>query len=103
MHILPCSSFRPTHPLSYSFVENVQVYVQDASEVMNIATTLLNAGNSDIIPMDQLLAACARIAAVMGVHYLPFLPAVLPHILKRATEKLDISVTVRNESNAFLT
>jgi hypothetical protein len=78
--------------------ENVEVYVQDASEIMTIATTLLNAGSTEIIPMDQLLAACARIAAVMGPRYVPFLPSVLPHILKRATEKLDISITVSSSS-----
>ena len=39
------------------------------------------------------MAACARIAAVMGSQYVQFMPAVLPHILNRATEKLDISIT----------
>jgi hypothetical protein len=73
--------------------ENVEMYAQDASDIMTIATTLLNSGSTEI-PMDQLLAACARIAAVMGARYVPFLPAVLPHILKRATEKLDVSITV---------
>jgi hypothetical protein len=73
--------------------ENVEMYAQDASDIMTIATTLLISG-STAIPMDQLLAACARIAAVMGARYVPFLPSVLPHILKRATEKLDVSITV---------
>ena len=73
--------------------ENVSTYVNDASEIMNIATTLLNSGNANIIPMDQLLAACARIAAVMGSQYVSFMPSVLPHILTRATEKLDVSIT----------
>lgn len=74
--------------------ENVDMYVHDASEIMTIATTLLNSGKTEIIPMDQLLAACARIAAVMRSRYVPFLPSVLPHILNRATEKLDVSITV---------
>lgn len=74
--------------------ENIEAYAQDASDIMTIATTLLNSGNLEIVPMDQLLAACARIAAVMGLRYVPFLPSVLPHILKRATEKLDVSITV---------
>jgi hypothetical protein len=73
--------------------ENVEMYAQDASDIMTIATTLFNSGSTEI-PMDQLLAACARIAAVMGARYVPFLPSVLPHILKRATEKLDVSITV---------
>ncbi|KAL7537732.1 hypothetical protein ACHAXR_008907 [Thalassiosira sp. AJA248-18] len=79
--------------------ENVSTYVNDASEIMNIATTLLNSGNTDVIPMDQLLAACARIAAVMGSQYVQFMPSVLPHILKRATEKLEVSIT-DNADNA---
>mmetsp|Transcript_8011 Transcript_8011/g.18079 ORF Transcript_8011/g.18079 Transcript_8011/m.18079 type:complete len:1133 (-) Transcript_8011:122-3520(-) len=73
--------------------ENVSIYSKDASEIMTIATTLLNSGNTDVIPMDQLLAACARIAAVMGSQYVQFMPLVLPHILQRATEKLEVSVT----------
>ncbi|KAL3785690.1 hypothetical protein HJC23_008723 [Cyclotella cryptica] len=82
--------------------ENVELYVKDASEIMTIATTLLNSENFDIVPMDQLLAACARIAAVMGSRYAPFLPSVLPHILKRATEKLDVSITEDEQSDRSL-
>lgn len=66
---------------------------------MNIATSLLNSGNTELIPMDQLLAACARIAAVMGNQYVQFMPSVLPHILQRATEKLEVSITDDNDSN----
>ena len=80
--------------------ENVAIYANDASEIMTIATTLLNSGNTDIIPMDQLLAACARIASVMKDQYVQFMPAVLPHILKRATEKLEVSVTDDGSNNA---
>ena len=79
--------------------ENVSTYVNDASEIMNIATTLLNSGNTELIPMDQLLAACARIAAVMGSQYVQFMPSVLPHILQRATDKLEVSITDDNDSN----
>jgi len=77
--------------------EHVSTFVNDASEIMNIATTLLNSGNTEVIPMDQLLAACARIAAVMKSQYVQFMPSVLPHILKRATEKLEVSITDDNE------
>lgn len=73
--------------------ENVSIFVtSDASEIMSLATLLLDSGNADIIPMDQLLAACARIAAVMGSQYLHYMPSVLPHILQRATEKLEVSI-----------
>jgi len=59
---------------------------------MNLATTLLNSETTDIIPMD-LVAAYARIAAVMGNLYDQFMPLVLPHMVKRAAEKLQDSIT----------
>ena len=74
--------------------ESIDMYAPDASEIMTIATTLLQSPTVEIIPMDQVLSACARIAAVMGERYVVFLPMVLPHILKRAGEKLDVSITV---------
>jgi len=80
--------------------ENVSTYVNDAAEIMRIATTLLSSCSTELIPMDQLLAACARIAAVMGSQYVQFMPSVLPHILKRATEELDVSITDANDNNA---
>jgi len=73
--------------------ENVLTFAKDASEIMNLATILLNGETADVIPMEQLLAACARIAAVMGSQYVQFMPSVLPHILKRAIEKLEVSIT----------
>lgn len=80
-------------------ISDVQTYANDASEIMSIATTLLNSGNTDLIPMDQLLAACARIAAVMGSQYVQFMPSVLPHILARATEKLEVSITDQDDGS----
>lgn len=80
--------------------ENVGTYVNDAGHIMTIASTVLNSGISDIIPMDQLLAACARIAAVMEGQYVQYMPSVLPHLLNKATEKLDVSVTDADESNS---
>ena len=47
-----------------------------------------------IITQDQLLAASARIAVVMGKSYGPFVPSVLPHLLRRAKEETDVSITV---------
>jgi hypothetical protein len=40
--------------------------------------------------MDQVLAACARIASAMGEAYSPFIPQVLPHLLNRLNERVDI-------------
>ena len=79
--------------------ENVSTYVADASEIMTIAITMLDGGDADIIPIDQLLAACARIAAVMGPQYVPFMPSILPHILRKATEKLEVSITDDGDEN----
>jgi len=41
-----------------------------------------------------LFSACARIASVMGEAYAPFLDAVLPRLLSRATGEADVSISV---------
>jgi len=78
--------------------ENVSLYANDASEIMEFATSLLSSGQTDVVPMDQLFAACGRIAAVMGRQYVQFMPSILPHILKRATEKVEVSITDSEDS-----
>lgn len=77
----------------------VSFYANDASEIMEFATSLLSSGHTDVVPMDQLFAACARIAAVMKSQYVPFMSSILPHILKRATEKLEVSITDSEDSS----
>jgi hypothetical protein len=80
--------------------ENVSLYANDASEIMEFVTSLLSSGQTDVVPMDQLFAACARIAAVMGSQYVQFMPSILPHILKKATEKVEVSIADSEESNS---
>jgi len=58
-------------------------------------TLLQSPSDATFVPKDQLLAASARIASVMGARYAPFVPHVLPHLLSIAREKADVSVTVR--------
>ena len=47
-----------------------------------------------LIPFDQLLSACARIASIMTVRFVPFLPTVMPHLLTRAAQEVNVSVSV---------
>ena len=66
---------------------------------MTLALSTLNVdidSNTGIppIPFDQLLAACARIATVMKERFVPFLPSVVPHMLKRASQEANVSVSV---------
>lgn len=82
---------------------NRDMFVPDAEQIMKLALPLLNqastlASAAVIIPMDQLLAACARIASVMGEAYAPFIQSVLPHLLNRANEPPDVSVTNGDEA-----
>jgi hypothetical protein len=58
--------------------------------------------SASIVPLNQLLGACARIARSMGSKFAPFVPAVLPHLINRATEKVDVSVTVRQRTFLLL-
>lgn len=79
-------------------VENESLFVPDAEKIVGTILPILKsieAGNeaaSSFIPMDQLLAASARIASVMGERYAQFMPAVLPHLLKRVREEAEVSV-----------
>jgi len=76
--------------------DNRHLFVDDASHIMQWALPILSQSESaEGIPMDQLLAACARIASVMGEQYAPYLNAVLPHLMKRATVAADIEIAVR--------
>lgn len=74
-------------------------FAPDAEKIMSLALPILSKtenSSADIspIPFDQLLAACARIATVMGDRFVPFLPAVVPHLLKRASQEANVSVSV---------
>ena len=74
----------------------------DAEKLMQLVLPLLEVQAVDeattMIPQDQLLAASARIACVMEAAYAPFIPRVLPHMLKKASEKADVSITDGDES-----
>lgn len=75
------------------------VYVSDAEKIMQIALPVLQTStDSPVIPMDQLLSACARIASVMGEKYTPFVDQVLPHLLNRVNEQVDISYEEGSEA-----
>jgi len=83
--------------------DNAAMYRSDAEKIMVLALALLKAPADQkaadvIIPMDQLLAGCARVANVIKDDYAPFLPYVLPRLLNRAKEEADISVTDGDES-----
>ena len=79
-------------------VDNESLFVPDAEKIVGTTLPILKsveAGNeaaASFIPMDQLLAASARIASVMGERYAQFMPAVLPHLLKRVREEAEVSV-----------
>jgi hypothetical protein len=80
------------------------VFVGDAEQIMRWAVPVLShssAADAAGMPLDQLLSACARIASVMGEDYAPFLDAVLPHLLRRATDEADVSITVSEVSFVY--
>jgi hypothetical protein len=80
--------------------DHKHVFVGDAEHIMQWAMPVLSHSSGDAagMPLDQLLSACARIASVMGEDYAPFLDAVLPHLLSRATGEADVSITVSNRT-----
>ena len=68
-------------------------FVKDAEKIMALILSLFESTNT-LIPQDQLLAASARISGVMGSAYAPFLPSVLPRLLKVVLEEAEVSITV---------
>lgn len=93
--------------------EHANVFVSDANQMMEWAVNLLNrsdaaaaaSGNDNCddlvegVPLEQLLSACARIASVLRSDYAPYVQAVLPHLLKRATDRTDVELTVSQPVN----
>jgi len=75
--------------------ENAHLFVNDAHQILQQAVPILQQQQASAIPMDQLLAACARIASVLGEAYVPYVEIVLPHLLQRAADKADVEFTVR--------
>ena len=70
----------------------------EAEKLMQLIISLLqqnalNEAAPTLIPKDQLLAAAARIASIIGVAYAPYVPSILPHLLKIAKEEADVSIT----------
>ena len=80
------------------------LFHSDAMKLMQLILPLLESQESNksvvLIPQDQLLAASARIACVMKASYAPFVPRVLPYMLRKAKEKADVSITDGDESTA---
>jgi hypothetical protein len=77
------------------------LYVSDAGTVMQIVIPLLqseDAGSNSSIPMDQVLSACARIAAVMQEEYAPYVKVVLPRLLTKVSAPPDIQFSEGDES-----
>ena len=74
-----------------------EMFVDDAEQIMRWVLPILSQSpenDTSGMPLDQLFSACARIASVMGEAYAPFLDAVLPRLLSRATGEADVSISV---------
>jgi hypothetical protein len=82
-----------------------EMFSNDAKVLMQWMLPLLShtdnaATTRSSVPMDQLLAACARIASCIGEAYLPFLPSILPRLLHIASQAPDISVQEGTEESS---
>lgn len=80
------------------------IFLQDAEYLMRLILVILERyeperNASAMIPVDQLLAASARIASVMKNAYTPYLPKVLPFLLHKIKEGCDATI-VEGEDNA---
>ena len=69
-----------------------ELFSRDAHALMEWITPLLAQSESaTFVSIDQVLNACARIAACLGTDYMPYVPLVLPHLLQRSSQAPDIS------------
>ena len=82
--------------------DNLEMYLYDAGQVMGLAIPLLQS-DSTSIPMDQILSACARVAAVMGDQYVPFVESVLPHLLKRLQDPAELEFSEGDDAGLLST
>jgi hypothetical protein len=76
------------------------VFQYDAEHVMSSIVPLLQSGHqpSTSFPIDELLVACARIAAVLEEDFEPYIDSVMPSLYKIAQEPADVSFMEGNES-----
>lgn len=80
-----------------------ELFRPDAQRIMHVIISLvqcLQSGTAPLIPQDQLFSASARISSVLGVAYLPYVPSILPHLLRVANEKADVSIVDGDDSVA---
>lgn len=71
----------------------------EAETIMNMVIPLLNQ-KSTFVPQDQLLSAAARISAIIGAAYNPYVPSVLPFLLEIANEETDVAITEGNPDSS---
>ena len=78
--------------------DNQQCFLADAEKLMSILVPMLQQteqeGREDVVPTEQILSACARIASVVEEKYAPFLGVVLPHLLGRLRRDNAVSISV---------
>jgi hypothetical protein len=78
-----------------------ELFRLDAQRIMHVIISLVQCLQSDsapLIPQDQLFSASARISSVIGAAYLPYVPSILPHLLRVANEKADVSIVSGDDS-----
>jgi hypothetical protein len=70
------------------------MFQSDANQLLAWIVPVLQA-TTTILPLDQLLSACARISGVLGEAFVPHVASVLPSLLRMAQQAPDVSVVVR--------
>lgn len=91
-------------------------FLQDATQIMQFVLTYLSCANqiatlqaaadaklseanvSLPLPMDKVQASCARISGMMQEDFAQFMPAILPHLLRQAKAKNDMSISEGDEA-----
>jgi hypothetical protein len=79
----------------YLYRCSAEVFYPDAMEVMQLLLAAMQTEAqtaNDTATFDYVLPACARISKALGPQFEPFLPHVMPPVLRAATEVVEFSM-----------
>lgn len=76
-----------------SLKDHTELFLGDAKVILRWIVPMLNQDSASI-PLDQVLAACARIASVLVVEYAPYAETVIGYLIRRCRNVDDIEFSV---------
>ena len=78
-----------------------ELFFTDAMEIMQLFISVMSGQNADkdASTFEHILPSCARISKALGVHFEPFMPAVMDLLLKGANQPTEFSMVDADEDD----